>query len=74
MALEVGSRLRPYAVTAKIGEGGMGKVYRARDTKLDHDSALNGDHFETVELVGWRGIGRLRALAQFPARCRLALD
>ena len=40
MALEVGSRLGPYSVTAKIGEGGMGEVYRARGTKLDRDVAL----------------------------------
>ena len=39
MALTDGSRLGPYAVTAKIGEGGMGEVYRARDTKLDRDVA-----------------------------------
>ena len=38
--LNVGSRLGPFAVTAKIGEGGMGEVYRARDTKLDRDVAL----------------------------------
>ena len=40
MALDVGSRLAHYDVTAKIGEGGMGEVYRARDTKLDRDVAL----------------------------------
>ena len=43
MALEVGSRLGPYAVTAKIGEGGMGEVYRARDTKLDWDVGVASD-------------------------------
>ncbi len=40
MALEVGSRLGHYDVTALIGEGGMGEVYRARDTKLDRDVVL----------------------------------
>ena len=40
MALAVGSRLGHYDVTALIGEGGMGQVYRARDTKLDRDVAL----------------------------------
>ena len=40
MALEVGSRLGHYDVTALIGEGGMGQVYRARDTTLDRDVAL----------------------------------
>ena len=40
MLLEPGARLGPYSVTAKIGEGGMGEIYRARDTKLDRDVAL----------------------------------
>ena len=40
MPLDVGSRLGPYQVTAKIGEGGMGEVYRATDTKLKRQVAL----------------------------------
>ncbi len=40
MALEVGSRLGHYAVTALIGEGGMGQVYQATDTTLNRQVAL----------------------------------
>ena len=40
MSLEVGSRLGHYDVTALIGEGGMGQVYQATDTKLNRQVAL----------------------------------
>ena len=40
MSLTTGSRLGPYEVLAKIGEGGMGEVYRARDARLNREVAL----------------------------------
>ncbi len=40
MALTVGSRIAHYDVTALIGEGGMGQVYQATDTKLNRQVAL----------------------------------
>jgi len=40
LALTVGTRLGPYEVLAQIGAGGMGQVYRARDTKLSRDVAI----------------------------------
>src|SRR5262245_55994141 len=40
MSLNPGSRLGPYEVIAAIGAGGMGEVYRGRDTKLNRDVAI----------------------------------
>ena len=40
MSLAVGSRLGPYEITGKLGAGGMGEVYGARDTKLNRHVAI----------------------------------
>src|SRR5436190_19268959 len=40
MAFDAGTRLGPYEIIDPIGAGGMGKIYRARDTRLDRTVAI----------------------------------
>ena len=40
MPLAVGTRLGPYEIIAPVGAGGMGEVYRAKDTSLDRTVAI----------------------------------
>jgi len=40
MTLPAGTRLGPYEIVAPLGAGGMGEVYRARDSRLDRDVAI----------------------------------
>ncbi|HUS05420.1 MAG TPA: protein kinase [Bryobacteraceae bacterium] len=49
MALAAGSRLGPYEIVAPIGAGGMGEVYKARDTRLDRTVAIKTSTRQFVE-------------------------
>ena len=40
MTLAIGRRLGPYEIQTALGAGGMGKVYKARDTRLDRTVAI----------------------------------
>ena len=40
MALTIGTQLGSYEISALLGKGGMGEVYRAHDTKLKRDVAI----------------------------------
>jgi serine/threonine protein kinase len=40
VTLSAGSRLGPYEIFSPLGAGGMGEVYRARDTRLQREVAI----------------------------------
>ena len=59
MSLAPGTRLGPYEITAQIGAGGMGEVYRARDSRIGRDVAIK----VAAEEFGERSEREARAVA-----------
>ena len=68
MPLTAGTRLGPYEIAAALGAGGMGEVYRARDTRLDRDVAV-----KVLPQAIANDSGRLRRFEQ-EARAAAALN
>src|ERR1700736_4813693 len=49
MPLSAGDKLGPYEILARIGAGGMGEVWKARDTRLDREVAIKVSHEQFSE-------------------------
>ena len=75
MALRIGTCLGPYEITAPLGAGGMGEVYKARDTRLGRDVAIKvlPAHLSTNPEVRARFEREARAISQLnhPNICSL---
>ena len=68
MGLAAGTRLGPYEIVAVVGAGGMGEVYRARDTRLKRGVVLKSCRKNVVERR------RVMSAASFSAIARRATD
>ena len=75
MSLAAGTRLGPYEVGAPIGTGGMGEVFRARDTKLDRDVAIKvlPEEFSQDKERAWPDASSCRLSSALSARDGLNL-
>src|SRR4029078_7172226 len=75
MTLAPGTRLGPYEILTPIGAGGMGEVYRARDTRLERTVAIKvlSDQLSKTEEVRQRFEREARTISQLshPHICAL---
>ena len=68
--LTAGTRLGPYEILAPLGAGGMGEVYRARDTRLDRSVAIKvlSEHLSAKPEVRARFEREARTVASLNSR------
>jgi len=72
MRLEAGARIGPYEVVSLIGTGGMGEVYKARDTRLGRTVAIKVLHTPSADLrQRFEREARVVAALQHPHICTL---
>ena len=75
MTLTAGSRLGPYEILAAIGAGGMGEVYKARDTRLERPVAVKvlPEHLTSSEELRQRFEREAKTISQIshPHICAL---
>jgi len=75
MALSVGTKLGPYEIQSQLGAGGMGEVYRARDSRLDRTVAIKvlASHLSSSPELKQRMEREARAISSLnhPYICRL---
>ena len=69
MELTTGAKLGPYEILSRIGEGGMGQVWKARDTRLDRIVAVKTSHAKFSER--FEGEARAVAALNHPHICTL---
>ena len=63
MALTSGAKLGPYEIVSPLGAGGMGEVYRARDTRLDRTVA--------IKVLNSQLVGNAELRARFEREARI---
>ena len=69
MPLKAGDKLGPYEILAPIGAGGMGEVWKARDTRLDRIVAIK--RLKTEHLERFRREARAIAALNHPHICQI---
>jgi serine/threonine protein kinase len=69
MPLQSGDKLGPYEILAPLGAGGMGEVFKARDTRLGRDVAIKVSNAKFSDRFG-REAGSIAAL-NLPHLCHL---